>query len=259
MLLYARAALPGVPLLHRRGDTIPDTELVREDVRVDPGHLAAYARVCGFALRDTLPPTYPHVLAFPLHLELMADGSFPFGGVGLVHIANRIVQHRPLALAEALELRVRAEGLEPHRRGLTFTIVSEARVGDELVWEGASTMLKRGAGSADVPREPEPEPLPVSAHWRLPGDLGRRYAAVSGDRNPIHMHGLAAKALGFPRAIAHGMWTKAHCLAALRLPDAFAADVRFRRPVLLPSTVTFGADGGRFAVHEHLDGYLRTP
>ena len=64
-------------------------------VRADPDAVAAYARVCGFALRDHLPPTYPHVLAFPLHMAVMADGSFPFGAVGLVHVENRIVQHRP--------------------------------------------------------------------------------------------------------------------------------------------------------------------
>ena len=55
------------------------------------------------------------------------------------------------------------------------------------------------------------------------------------------MHALTAKPLGFPAAIAHGMWTKARALAALesRLPDAFAADVRFRRPILLPAKVEF--------------------
>jgi hypothetical protein len=226
-------------------------------VEVDAHRLADYAHVCGFTLRDRLPPTYPHVLAFPLHMELLA--ASPFSAVGVVHIANRIVQHRPPSLGEPLELRVHATALEPHRRGRTFDFVSEAYAGDELVWEGFSTMLKRGEGT-ETEREPEPEAPPVTAHWRLGGDLGRRYAAVSGDRNPIHMHGLAAKALGFPRAIAHGMWTKARCLAAVRLPDAFEADVRFRKPILLPSTVTFGETDGRFAVHGHLDGTcLRIP
>jgi len=77
----------------------------------------------------------------------------------------------------------------------------------------------------------------------VPADIGRRYGAVSGDRNPIHMHALTAKPLGFPRAIAHGMWTKARCLAALesRLPDAFAVDVRFRKPILLPGRVEFAS------------------
>jgi acyl dehydratase len=50
---------------------------------------------------------------------------------------------------------------------------------------------------------------------------------------------LTAKAFGFPRAIAHGMWTAARAVAALqgRLPSAMAYDVAFGRPLLLPSTV----------------------
>ena len=89
----------------------------------------------------------------------------------------------------------------------------------------------------------------MTAHWTLRDDLGRRYAAVSGDHNPIHLHAWSAKPFGFPRAIAHGMWTKARCLAALRLPDAFEVVVKFKKPILLPSKVTFGEAGDRFAVH----------
>jgi len=277
--LYARAAvatfLPGagrLPFLPGGGAEIPtDLELELTGVAVDPGHLAAYAKVCGFALRDQLPPTYLHVVAFPLHLALMGDGRFPFGAVGLVHVANRIVQHRPVGLAERVSMRVRATALEPHPRGRAFTIVSEARAGDELVWAGESTILRREAGGGGERRpsadDAPPDPPPV-VQWRLPGDLGRRYAAVSGDRNPIHMHDVPAKLLGFPRTIAHGMWTKARCLAALenRLPASFGVRARFRKPVLLPSTVTFGSvedDGAtRFAVRAardgapHLDGRL---
>ena len=67
--------------------------------------------------------------------------------------------------------------------------------------------------------------------------------------NPIHLSGLTAKAFGFKRAIAHGMWVKARVLAALggRLPDAFTVDVAFRKPLFLPSTVTLStaqAGGG---------------
>jgi MaoC like domain len=261
MSVYVKALaamVPGasrLPWVPGRGDTLPHIELERT-VRVDRDHLAAYAHLCGFTLRDALPPTYPHVLAFGLHQAVISDGRFPFAPAGLVHIANRIVQHRPLELTEALALRVTASGPEPHRRGRTFTLRTEARVGDELAWEGLATMLKRGGGSDDAPRDPRFEDPPVTATWRVAGDLGRRYAAVSGDRNPIHLHALSAKAFGFPRAIAHGMWTKARCLAALRLPDALAVDVRFKRPLLLPSTVTFGEADDRFAVHAHLEGEL---
>jgi len=263
--LYARAAAPMIPgasllpFLPGGGGEIPEIELALDEVRSDPQAVAAYDRVCGFPLRDHLPPTYPHVLAFPLHMAVMADASFPFGAVGLVHLENRISQHRPIGLDEELSIAVRPTALEPHAKGRTFSLITEARIAEELVWDSRSTMLRRQPGGSET-KDPKksygertPDGGPVasasvadaapSAEWRLGGDLGRRYAAVSGDRNPIHMHSLTAKALGFPAAIAHGMWSKARCLAALdpRLPDSFTVEVAFRRPILLPGRVEFGS------------------
>ena len=279
-LLYARAAAPLIPgasllpFVPGGGGEIPELELELGGVRADPAAVAAYARACGFALRDSLPPTYPHVLAFPLHMAVMADGRFPFGAVGLVHLENRIEQHRPLALDEELTLRVRPTPLQPHPKGRTFTI--QTIVGDRdgiPAWTGVSTFLRRGAPTSQ-PTTPSPgteagaelDDAPAAATWRLDGSVGRRYASVSGDRNPIHMHALAAKPLGFPAAIAHGMWTKARCLAALesRLPAAFAAEVSFRKPILLPARVELvrAEAGGEIAFRvrdagsgaTHLDG-----
>ena len=211
------------------------------------------------------------MLAFPLQLSLMTDPSFPFPAIGLVHVYNQITQHRPVRLGEALSLKVSATPLEPHPRGQQFSLCTEARVGEELVWEETSTNLRRGSGSdAGTVRDvPSAEELPVSATWKLPGDLGRRYGSVSGDFNPIHVHSLSARLFGFPSAIAHGMWTKARCLAALeaRLPEAFMVEVAFRKPILLPATVEFaseadGVGGFRFGVRDarrgtaHLDGRL---
>jgi acyl dehydratase len=278
-LLYARTAAPLIPGASRLpfvpggGGEIPELEIELAGVSADPGDVAAYAKVCGFALRDSLPSTYPHVLAFPLHMKVMADGRFPFGAIGLVHLENRIVQRRPLAVGEELTIRVRPTKLLPHPKGRTFTIVTEVGAGAETAWEGVSTFLRRGKGGnetvAPQPFTTVPEETPASAEWRLDGGLGRRYAGVSGDRNPIHMHALAAKPLGFPAAIAHGMWTKARCLAALesRLPNAFAVDVRFRKPILLPAKVEFASadfdDEIAFTVRDakhntpHLDGRIR--
>ncbi|MGE5408199.1 MAG: MaoC/PaaZ C-terminal domain-containing protein, partial [Syntrophothermus sp.] len=247
--LYARAAAPLVPgasllpFVPGGSDEIPDLELELSGAVADPVELAAYARVCGFALRDRLPPTFPHVLAFPLQMAVLADGSFPFGAVGLVHLANRIVQHRPIAVGEELTIHVRPTPLRPHPKGRTFDLQTIVFAGEELVWDEVSTMLRRGRGVGGAISEQKIEALaaetPAFAEWRLAGDLGRRYGAVSGDRNPIHLHPLCARPLGFPGAIAHGMWTKARCLAALepRLPDAFAVEVRFRRPIVLPARV----------------------
>ena len=240
------------------GGALPDTELVLPDRTVDPEHLAAYVRVCGGSLRDLLPATYPHLLAFPLQVHLLADRRFPLPLPGLVHLRNVVTQHRPIRAVEPLTLRVHAEGLAAHPKGARVDLVAAAEVDGERVWSGRSTYLARG-GKAPATADPVPD-LDVElsdvppAVWRIPGDAGRRYAAVSGDVNPIHLSALAAKAFGFPRAIAHGMWCKARALAAIeaRLPDAFTVDVAFRKPVLLPSTVHHvvrrADDGWDFAV-----------
>jgi MaoC like domain len=282
--LYARAALPMIPgasllpFVPGGGGEIPEgLDLELAGVKAGTADVSAYAKVCGFALRDTLPPTYPHMLAFPLHMAVMSDGSFPFGAVGLVHVENSITQKRPIGIDEEMTIRVRPTKLQPHLRGKTFSLETEVLVDGEVVWESTSTMLRRGGGSngdakkgkGDKGFESLDADAPSSAEWKLPGDLGRRYAGVSGDRNPIHMHSLTAKPLGFPGAIAHGMWSKARALAQLEseLPDSFEVEVRFRKPILLPARVLFAERSGDeeilFALRDarkgtpHLDGRVQ--
>jgi hypothetical protein len=98
-LKAAVGALPGagrLPFVAGGGGAMPDLELEEREIAAEPDRVAGYARVCGFRVRDELPPTYPHVLAFPLQMGLMTDGSFPFSPIGLVHIGNRIEVRRPL-------------------------------------------------------------------------------------------------------------------------------------------------------------------
>ena len=265
--LYARAAAPALPGLSRilgqerstrapaGGPSTPPTRLPELELRltaigVDTDHLHRYAEVCGFRPTSSVPATYPHVLAFPLHLQLMTEPDFPFPVMGLVHIGNRIEQRRPLTLGDTFDLHVRAEELQPHPRGTQLTLVSEALVDGELVWRDLTVVLRRhGSGAAaDEPGTATGPTLPQRAptgpiRWRLDRGLGRRYAAVSGDRNPIHLSALTARAFGFPTAIAHGMWTKAKSLATLaqRVPESFTVEVAFRKPIRLPGEVFFGA------------------
>src|SRR5918996_4539134 len=154
---YGRIAV-GAALgpLKRRPDALPERELAREGVAVDRERLAAYDRVCGFQLSDTLPATYPHVLAFPLAMELMAAGDFPFGVLGLVHVANAIEQLRPLDAAEPLDLRIWAEQLAQHARGRTVDIVAEASVDGDVAWRDRSTYLHRESGGSKGARDAEP-------------------------------------------------------------------------------------------------------
>lgn len=272
--LFAKAAVSGIAGAVGGGggsDALPDTQVVLEAASIDRDRLATYDRVCGFRLGDRLPATYPHLLAFPLSLDIMARRDFPFALPGLVHIANRITQRRRIDASEPLTVRVHCEDLRAHAKGQQFDVVSEVTVAGESVWSEVSTYLHRGKGGSEPAagsEQPEVVALSASGQWRLDGSIGRSYAAVSGDRNPIHLHPLTAKAFGFPRQIAHGMWTKARCLAALegRLPDAFEVDVSFKKPVLLPGTVVFSSarngDDWDFALGSttdlpHLRGRIR--
>jgi acyl dehydratase len=254
--LYRRAALG--TLTRRSGTELPDTTLVLRDVGVDRERLTRYAKVCGYRLSDTLPPTYPHVLAFPLAVALMAERHFPFPVIGLVHLANRMEVRRPIDAGERLELTVRAADLRAHERGRSVDIRATASVGDEVVWRAVSTYLRKekpGGG----PREPDPAPEGGSL-WRAGREVGTEYAKVSGDHNPIHTSRLAARAFGYRGPIAHGMWSAARCLAALegRLPAEYTLEVAFRRPVVLPARVCFtttpGVERWTLALHDARTG-----
>ncbi len=251
--LMVKAALPALPLIgslpgvkHQRGGA-PDLVLTRDGVVTDPEHLEAYRDNCGFPRTDAVPVTYPHMAAFGLHMSLMTDTAFPFAPMGLVHLRNSITQHRPISADEALDVKVHAADLRPHPKGRLIDILTEVKADGDVVWTETMTLFSRGKGGAAeetaAPLEGVDAPKGV-VHWKLDGGLGRRYGAISGDRNPIHLYPITAKAFGFPSNIAHGMWTKARCLAALqnKLPDAFTVDVEFRKPILLPGSVVFGTE-----------------
>ena len=266
MLKAALPALPGVnliPGIARKGGPLPDLRLTRPGVAIDREHVAAYAAVCGFAPSDLLPLTYPHMLAFPLHMAIMTDGSVPYPAIGTVHLRNAITRHRPIAPSEVLDVTATATNLRGHAKGKVFDLVTTISSGDETVWESTSTYLRVGKGDREAPSEGAPlDVVPGNGvEWRLPGNLGRRYAAVSGDHNPIHLYPLTAKAFGFPRQIAHGMWSKARCVAAIanRLPDEVTVEVEFKKPILLPGTVAFGSRVVDDGDHRGIDFSLTNP
>jgi acyl dehydratase len=264
--VYLKAALGLLP--RQRPAGLPDRTLDRAGVIVDRDHLARYDRVCGFRLSDALPPTYVHVLAFPMAMQLMSGSDFPLPMVGLVHVANRITVRRPIDAGETLALSVRANHLRPHDRGRQFDLVATATVDGAEVWHGVSTYLSRSSSGQTGPKTDRPPAPAPTAVWRIPARVGTDYANVSGDHNPIHTSRIGARMFGFARPIAHGMWTKARCLAALegRLPGAYTVDVAFKLPILLPARVSFSAaltpGDGKFSVDSgrpHLAGVVTPP
>lgn len=236
--LYARA-LSGV-IKRGRSTQLPALRLVSPAAPLEPVAIERYARVCGFIPEHGVPLTFPHLLAFPLHLLMLTDPAFPWPALGLVHLANQVRLRRPLSYRDVLRIEVEFGALLRHDKGQAFVLHTRLYRRGEAVWDGDSVYLKRHVvavgdplASLDVKRDA----LQRIARWQLPAQLGRDYAHASGDYNPIHLTTLSAKAFGFPRAIAHGMWTLARAAAALQPPKPLAdasLSAEFKLPMLLP-------------------------
>ena len=248
--LYARGVLASARSTVARQTTVgaaslPSTHLVVREVRADADRLTAYQHLVGEPGTDVLPAGFVHVMAFPVATALMVREDFPLPLLGMVHLANRVEQRRPLRFGEELDVVVHAERMVAHRAGVSVDLVVDVTVGPEVVWHGVSTYLAGGlrlAGAQRPHRQERPgwTPPAPTGQWRLAPHDARLYAAVSGDRNPIHSSKLGARVFGFPATIAHGMHTAARALADVGAArgGAFTWAVEFAKPVLLPGTVT---------------------
>jgi acyl dehydratase len=247
--LYAKAALGAVPVPGKsKPKTLPDTVVELDGVKVDIDNLSDYVKVTGLRLIDALPVTYPFTLATPLVVSMFVGGDFPYPAMGLVHFENVITQYRPLSVRDELDISVHAENQREHPKGMLFDMVSEIRVGGELVWKQVSTFLNQQktslSGGPKGEKKPDEVPPRPQKALKVAQSTISRYASVSGDRNPIHISSIGAKAFGFPSTIAHGMWTAATILQAIegKLPDSFTYTVRFNKPVIIPAKINVYAE-----------------
>ncbi|NYE94244.1 acyl dehydratase [Psychromicrobium silvestre] len=247
--LYAKAATApafGALGIRKSGKSFPAVEYRLSGLRAELKQLRDFNRLMHGSDRDELPAGFVHIMAFPSVIALMSADGYPLPLLGAVHLENRVQQHRRIDPAERLAVRVWAQNPALHRVGTQVELaveVSAEQAGD-VVWTGVSTYLSRGVRLAGLDQvegtEHEKFTAPdANARWTLGSDIGRRYAAVSGDINPIHLSSLSARALGMKRAIAHGMYLASRALTDAKPAglDAFGWDVRFATPTFIPGTV----------------------
>jgi acyl dehydratase len=237
MVRAAAGALPLVP----RGDHLPDKTLTVSDLAIERRNVAEYAAVTGLRFGDTVPLTYPFALSFPTVMDLITGFDFPFAAIGSVHVENEITQYRPIAVTDTVNIKTHGENLREHRKGLLVDVVTDISVGNAAAWHQVTTFLHQQRTSlSDEPKPPpakQPKLPPPNAVLRMTRGQIRRYAAVGGDHNPIHVSTIGARLFGFPTVIAHGMFSAAAVLANIegKMPDAVRYSVKFGKPVLLPA------------------------
>ncbi|MEN8624690.1 MaoC family dehydratase [Psychrobacter proteolyticus] len=233
-------------------DQLPQSTYYVDDLHIDQENLDDYRKICGFADDGKVPATYFSVLSQTLQMNMMVKEPFPFAMLGLVHVDNSVTQYRPIGERETVAMSVTFDNLRDHAQGQQFDFVTIVKSEEEVIWEGTSTYLSRSKKPSSKDKKSAPRPVMVKPEvneagvhsiFEVPEDIGRRYAFVSGDFNLIHLHPLSARAFGFPKAIAHGMWSKAKCLALMGdLPDAYTIDVSFKLPIFLPAEVELIAE-----------------
>ncbi len=242
---YAQAAIP------KKGGTpgeLPEVKITWEGVKVSKFQVNRYKKICGFTGKGNVPITFPHLLAFPLHMELLLRPDFPYPLLGVVHISNTIKQYEALDYNSKYNVEVSFAGIEEHDKGKLITIATRIYKGIEIVWEGSTAMLKRektDSQSAGPKTIKQLEPLKGEKEtWSLPSYLGAYYTTVAGDANPIHLMPLTAKAFGFKRHIIHRMWTLAKVASRLEQFGENSKEliVDFKLPVFLPNKIVFGYD-----------------
>jgi len=265
--LYRAAFRSQGRLAHGDLAGFPALSATRRGVRVDRARLAAYALLCGFDVgASVLPLPYPESLCFPLLAAIATSAAFPLSPLGLIHVGQALAQTRPLRADERLDLRCVVAGAEPGPRGITVRIAMTGTCAGESVWSGEAELLSRSAETTRVAstRGRQRESLPLadpagaaSIGIDVPEDTGRRYARISGDWNPHHLHWTLARLLGYPRPIAHGMWTLARALAELEgagVGPLARAEARFRKPLFMPRRARLHwkttGDAVAFEVHD---------
>ncbi len=252
--LYRSALLSSIPLpwadgaVQRTSDaaavTLPEVRHRASGVQATVGDLTRFQQLIGAPAQDALPSGFVHTIAFPVAMSVMACKDFPLPLLGMIHLRNAVEHRRAIGFGEQLDIAAWAEDLRPHHAGTQVDLVTEVSSSGAVVWTGRSTYLAKGTRLAGPARGTKEErtpfvPPPLTAVWNLPGSIGRSYAAVSGDYNPIHLTALTAKALGMQRAIAHGMYLASRMVQETKPAgvESFSWSIDFRSPVLLPARV----------------------
>jgi hypothetical protein len=265
-LLLAKASLKTGRF--KAGDALPPMRADWENLSIDTYHLQRYKNICGFNTQQ-IPATYLWVRAFPLIMMVLVSRQFPLKAMGQVHLRNQISVHSPFDVNSKFSITAAIDHSELSSKGLEWSMKISVLIDGQIVWSSRSTFLYRCDTGLEYKAKEKIEPQGECQCWDLPSNLGRRYSIISGDYNPIHLSSISAKLFGFKRAIAHGMWSKARCLAAIEegLPSSeYTVDVDFLKPVFLPSKVhfysNFHSNQQQFSLFSssgkqmHLQGYI---
>lgn len=191
------------------------------------------------------PLTYFYLIAQRAHLAAMLDKRFPWPILGMVHVANKmewigqITAGAPFTVNVEIQIPSRAG---TRKRVRPLYIVEFLQNGHGVL--RCESTYQVGTGSkSPASRRLRQEALNLQQWqqldiWQLDAASGRRYARLSGDYNPIHLHPWLSRWFGFNQPIIHGMYSVARAQADIEKhfgKTVSSMDVVFKRPLILPN------------------------
>ncbi|MFH0976806.1 MAG: MaoC/PaaZ C-terminal domain-containing protein [Spirochaetota bacterium] len=236
-ILFKRPGLkPGLEL--------PKMKVSMNNLTIDPDHLRRYTDACGLKEKKTIPVLFPHVIASPFYMAMMSHRAFPFFVIGTLHLRNHIIQYRPIGSNEMFDIIVELRQKRVVKQGVEFDFTIELNSKGEVLWKSVSTMMKRGNFGTDITDSTlsdSMDAIPDTATYRelhVPKNMGKKFARITSDYNPIHLSRIAALVFGFKRDIIHAMWASAQAIGVLpkiseKLP--LRVDLAFKGPVFMDS------------------------
>ena len=237
---------PGI----KEGEKLPEISYSLQDVKIEKQNVDLFNQVCG--IKDSkIFITYPYVLSGPLALSFITDKNFPIAPVGLLHLRNSIELFKNLEFEFPYCLEIRTLNSRFRPQGFEFDLLTELKTQGEIVWACKSTFLKRGKYSKEDPPSEDEEIFMkledgqfLEGKIHIPSDIGKVYARICKDYNPIHISNIMAKILGYKRSIAHGMWTLARTASYLHPETSIKKlDAVFKGPVFTDSKVMLKRSG----------------
>ncbi len=224
------------------GESLPEISASMKSIKIDRSLLKKYIETCELKDDGYMPILYPHVIASPVYMSILTHKKFPIALVGALHLRNHIIRHRGIKADEVFDMDVRLTDKRIVKQGVEFDFTIVLTVDGEKVWESITTWLKQGKYGKDFDESPNADlikPVPDAEHFKdlyIPRGIGKKYAGITGDYNPIHMSKLLAPLFGLKRDVAHAMWACANSMAHLpALPDdkPQRVDFAFKGPLFL--------------------------
>lgn len=224
------------------GQTIPNLKGILPKFQIDKDHLTAYNKACGLENNEIMPVLYPHVIASSIYMNLLTDKIFPFGLVGSLHLRNHIIQHRQIHIDEIFDIEVEVIEQRIVKQGMEFDFTISIIIDGKRIWESISTWLTRGKFGKEYETTPNAEILTTESEAQhfadlyIPEKIGKTYAKITLDYNPIHISKTLAPLFGMKRDVAHAMWATGQALGVLDFisyDKPVRIDLAFKGPLFL--------------------------